>query len=262
MCRSYETCRGSHPGAFFEGQLHHVGPHYDLAVDGIPLRVVVVGQEYGKGPARVSVVTRTDMIVHSAKERRFRAEHGRAGRKPHLRATTSLLRALFGRAPGADYEGEWLQLATGKVHVFEAFALANFLLCSAVDADFGTDVDGAFFTNQKRAGQRGRATRVMKKNCATHFRRAIEILDPTVIIAQGMAVRRWIAQVFDSAESIHESLPVERVRLGSSQVVLATFVHPSAPTASNWGMNEGQPYLLDTVVPTATVIRQYLGVAG
>lgn len=47
-CASYEACRDSirEGDRFFEGQLSHVGHHYDLQLGQRPLRVVVVGQEY------------------------------------------------------------------------------------------------------------------------------------------------------------------------------------------------------------------------
>ncbi len=60
-CPHFAACRASHPGTFFEGQLHHVGAHYDLTVNDVPTRFVVIGQEYGHGPARVSLVSRVDM---------------------------------------------------------------------------------------------------------------------------------------------------------------------------------------------------------
>lgn len=179
MCPSFGSCRESHPGAFFEGQLHHIGPHYDLvSASGTALRIVAVGQEYGKGPAQVSIAARTDMILYSGFHRRFRATDGMVARKPHMRGTTSLLRAFFGAQPGHDHAGEWLELVGGRANIFEAFALVNFLLCSAVDADFGTDVRPALLTAQKRGGQRGRASRTMRQNCARHFRGAIETPRP------------------------------------------------------------------------------------
>ena len=50
LCSHYNQCKSSHSGIFYEGQLHHVGRFYDLLVDASPLRIIVVGQEYGLGP--------------------------------------------------------------------------------------------------------------------------------------------------------------------------------------------------------------------
>ncbi len=54
VCSDYRTCEASHAGDFYEGQLHHVGRHYDLLPDGQPLRVVVIAsrrlQNYADQP--------------------------------------------------------------------------------------------------------------------------------------------------------------------------------------------------------------------
>ena len=42
----------------FEGQLPHVGRNDDLQLDGHPLRIAVIDQEYGHPPAHVSMVDR------------------------------------------------------------------------------------------------------------------------------------------------------------------------------------------------------------
>ena len=39
VCSSFAPCRGSHDGAFFEGQLHHVGQHYDVFLGDAPFRI-------------------------------------------------------------------------------------------------------------------------------------------------------------------------------------------------------------------------------
>jgi hypothetical protein len=53
VCPDYRKCRSSHAETFYEGQLHHLGQFYDLLFNDLPLRVVVVGQEYGHAPSRV-----------------------------------------------------------------------------------------------------------------------------------------------------------------------------------------------------------------
>jgi hypothetical protein len=150
-----------------------------------------------------------------------------------MRGTTSLLRLLLGRGLGSDYPGEFVKVSDEPVHVFEAFALANFLLCSAVSTPDGESFHG---------GQRGRSTRAMREGCAEHFRATLTLLQPTILIAQGRAVRRWLGTVLDDVEPIPGTLPLERVRFGNGRAVLASFVHPSAPTRDNWGANASQPY--------------------
>lgn len=96
VCPHYAECKSSHADTFHEGQLHHVGQYYDLRLDNLPLRAIVVGQEYGHGPSRVSRQARSDMIMSSGLEHRFKAEAGFKARNPHMRGTTNVLRLLFG----------------------------------------------------------------------------------------------------------------------------------------------------------------------
>lgn len=42
VCSDYRSREASHAGGFYEGQVHHVDRHYDLLLDGQPLRVVVI----------------------------------------------------------------------------------------------------------------------------------------------------------------------------------------------------------------------------
>lgn len=229
-----------------QGQLHHIGTHYDLLRNNRPWRIVVMGQEYGHGRSAVSLADRHKMICASGMERRFVVEDGFPARNPHMRATTSLLRLLLGRSLGTDYAGEFIRLAGESVHLFEAFALVNFLLCSAV-----TDPEPPTF----RGGQRGRSTRAMREHCTQHVRAGLEILEPTIVVAQGRAVHRWLGRVWDAVEPAHRTLPLERVRLGRRSMLLASFVHPGAPTRDNWGANAHQPYLVDTVAPTVAAVH-------
>ena len=43
ICKHHQDCRASAPPYFYEGQMSHVGKHYDLQVGGQELRIVVVG---------------------------------------------------------------------------------------------------------------------------------------------------------------------------------------------------------------------------
>ena len=125
VCKHLPECRASsqNPDAFYEGQMSYVGQHYDLTVDGRELRIVVVGQEYGSWDRCVDLEGRTRMIDRS-RARRFK------GRNPHMQGTTSLLRLLLGRHTGRDWEGEVLRFADALPvgHIFDGFALVNFLL--------------------------------------------------------------------------------------------------------------------------------------
>ncbi len=180
ICSSKDECKGSHPGTFCEGQLPHVGTHYDLTRNGAPFRIVVVGQEYGHPPNHVDIIARRRMIVDTfGTSRRFRAENGFRARNPHMKGCTSLLRLLFGKDLGSDYEGESVELGGTRIHIFDCFALVNFLLCSALPR-------GSICSDELilRGGKRGEATRIMQRHCARHFGATLERLEPTIIVVQ------------------------------------------------------------------------------
>ncbi len=210
------------------------------------MRIVVTGQEYGGPPSNVNRNMRSEMVAGaSGCRQRFFRSGAFPARNPHMRGTTSLLRVFLGRGLGSDHEGEFVQVDGRPVHVFECFALVNFLICSAVAGDAR-----AWDPATSRSGRPGRSTATMQRNCATHYRRALEILEPTVVVAQGKGVRRWMRRVVDRAERTHPFLPIERVTIGAVECHLLTFAHPASPSAENWGMNDRPPYLLKTVTPT------------
>src|SRR5437870_8620480 len=237
ICTHYCECRTSHAATFYQGQLHHVGRFYDLLFDGLPLRIVIVGQEYGHAPAQVASQARYAMIMSSGIDRRFKAESGYEARNPHMRGT-NVLRLLLSIPPGTDHESEFIQIDGERVHFFDAFALVNYLLCSAVENDGKT---------------RGLATPTMMKNCQHHFREALRILEPSVIIVQGKTFWPWVRSAFDSVT--HQAHEVHTARLGSMQTFVASFTHPSARYPHNWGTNDQTPYLLQTVAPSIAWIR-------
>lgn len=238
-CVSKKECEASHKhkcpgGKFYEGQMSHVGNCYDLACRGTPLRVVVVGQEYGHGPDHEPFDHRRAVILDCAAK-----TFGQ--RNPHLCGTTSLLRLLLlGKPPGTDREFEYVSFSDGtKAHLFDCFALVDYLLCSA--------------TNGK---SRGMGTDTMKRNCRRHFRKTIEILEPNVIVVQGKGFWwPWVGQSFDSvSEQIAESLC--RVRFGEHTALAAVFSHPSAPNKSNWGRSHDTDYLKKVVCPAVQRVRK------
>jgi hypothetical protein len=243
VCERFASCRASHAGDYYEGQLHHVGSHFDLTLNGHAFCIVVVGQEYGNGPALVTRHDRThDVVVSTGHGKRFRTDGDFPARNPHMRGTTSLLRLLVGRNAGGDYGGEWLVLDEQRIHIFEAFALVNFLLCSAID------------TGQGRTGSKhGRSSGVMQANCADHFLAVVALLEPTVVVAQGKGVRNWMRPVLGDPVSTSPNL--ERASFGGHSCLLASFAHPSVPSRENWGTDERRPYLLDVVGPTVRAIH-------
>lgn len=239
ICKHYRECLASSPnqGAFYEGQMSHVGSHYDLTVDGQELRIVVVGQEYGSRHRFVTLEERTAMGDRSK---------GFKARNPHMRGTTSLLRLMLGRPAGSDWEGELLRFPHPQPagHIFDGYALVNFLLCSALKTPRAND-----------RSDKGSSSPTMQRNCSEHFRATLEILEPTVIVAQGQAVRSWIERPLGlgrKAPGRYDG-PVtpEATRIAGKRVEVLTFNHPSAPGHSGWwGRSPNSKYLKKVVEPT------------
>ena len=243
LCSHLDACQGSiksgHP--FREGTMSHVGRRYDLVLGGKPLRILVVGQESGlpKDPRspwgrRVSLEARHHQLHDvTGLQKRFYAEPGHQGRNPHMRGTTSALRVLFGKGLGHDYEGEFVHPVNGgPFHVFDGFALANRLLCSA--GPVGTS--------------KGSPTSTMLDNCATHFALTASILEPTVVILQGALVARSVAEVLQLGHSHGEYL--HEVHLGEQRMLVCSFSHPSAHGALRWGDQPQSRYMAEVVAPT------------
>lgn len=245
VCASYVDCVQSHRGQFFEGQLHHVGRHFDAFLDGRPLRVLVVGQEYGNRPARVTLSDRyQDVAVRTGLQKHFRRAGVAEGRNPHMRGTTSLLRLIFGRDPGDRHEQEFFETPGGRVHLYDMFALVNSLLCSAI-------ADGESDTGSKH----GRSTPTMQANCARHFVQTMEILEPTLVVAQGKGTLQWMTPSLRDERVVSDTL--RWARIGQHSMLLATFSHPSAQGQLNWA-ELSRPYLHNVVAPTIRAARHLL----
>ena len=236
ICDHFMQCRESRAGLpFHQGQLSHVGRHYDLEIDGRPTRIVLVGQEYGQTQECVSLSKRSERISLSA-------EKGFRGRNPHMRGTSSTLRLLLGREPGDDEEGEGLL----DGHIFDGFALVNYLLCTALKKPRSKEQDS------RGAGQ-GNSSQIMRQNCGRHFRNTLEILEPTVVVAQGIGVRKWMLNALPIAERGDQH---EVVLIAGQSVDLFTFSHPSAGGPPGfWGRSPRSSYLTEIVAPA---IREFL----
>lgn len=239
VCGKQKNCRQSHPHTFDPAVLPHVGKHYDLELNRRPFRVVVVGQEPGDGSSLVSLTARHSKIAGDCGlRRRFFKEGSISGRNPHMRGTTSLLRLIFGCDVGADYRQEFVPLQQESAHLFECFALANFLLCSATASPQST---------------RGCSTSTMRENCSHHFEAAIKILEPTLLVFQGKGVRDWARDLLpDIWRTSGTTCAIKEMgNINGQPVTLIGLSHPSAPQPDlNWGRSVSTPYLEGTVKPT------------
>ncbi|MET7966514.1 hypothetical protein [Micromonospora sp. NPDC005305] len=238
VCRRLDSCRQSVLGgsrgasrpeaAFAAGQLSHVGHHYDLVVDGVPSRTLVIAMETGRAREGVTLKERHAEVMQSA-SLAFTA------RNPHMRGVTSALRLAVGRDPGADRDGEHLRLdgVRSPVHLFDAYAMANMRLCSAVVSGTSKSL--------------GNAT--MSQNCASHMAATINILEPTLCIVQGVEVHKALSALMTRRRQLAPHL--EQARIAGVDTLVAAFTHPSAMRLTDhWGRLTSAPYLYETVVPT------------
>ena len=229
ICTDHHECRTSRSRLHFHaGQMSHLGQHYDLEVDGSPMRIVFLGQEYGKARVCVDLEERYQWLIDDYAQWDFK------DRSKHMRGVTSTLRLLLGREPGLDKEGERLMRG---VHIFDGFALVNYLLCSALEAPR----DGA-----RVGGGKCRSNMTMRRNCARHLKATLDILDPTVIVIHGRAVHNWMVR--NGLMDPDDNLGAIRINGKLSDVL--TFDHPSAGGKSGyWGQSTNSSYLRENVAP-------------
>lgn len=238
-CQHGPVCRASalrrRDTSFWEGQLSHVGHHYDITENGKPWRVLVMGMETGRSREHVTLAERTleQQPVIAAEPR---------SRKPHMKGTASALRLAFGRTPGTDRRGELLDLANTSqpAHVMDAYALVNIRLCSAVATGTTTS----------------RGTPTMTANCLTHLAATARILEPTLCILQGGSARAGIDTLLTHVCSVAPNL--EHVHLADVPAYLASFVHPhqhGSNASRNWGRAFSTPYLDGVVAPAIQAAR-------
>lgn len=242
LCRHCAACKASYTnadGRYSEGQLNAPGTHYDLTVEGRPLRIVIVGQESGTGREHTTMADRRAAIANTATEQRFVAEPGHSARTQHMKGITNVLRLLFDKGLGTDYTGEFVTLTDGSdVHLLHCFTLVNYLLCSA---------------HSTKRSKRGESTATMRRNCNEHFRATLELLEPTVVIVEGKAMWPHVRRAFDRMEAVEE--PIFRATIGINECFILSFTHPSAMHPHNWGVNAETPYLLETIVPAVARLR-------
>jgi len=235
ICRYAKDCKASSKAKhFYEGQAHHVGRHYDLTYEGRPWRIVVCGQENGRPIEHQSMDDRYRQVVGSGQER-FMATSGFRTRNPHMKGTTSLLRLWFGLGLGKDYRDEFIRVNDEKVHIFDAFSLVNFLMCTATDG-----------------GNKGKSTGTMQYYCGGHFKQIINILKPTLLVCQGDRVSQWVREAY----GVIRIRPQEgRISTSTLETRVLEFSHPAAWGEKNWGWNDTTPYLLARGEPAVTRVR-------
>ena len=229
ICKHKEKCEKSCDDdgrKFHPGQLHHVGPLYDLKRNGKPFRILISGAEYGHGPGFVPVGERTSSISDLDNFNQ------------HMKGTLCLLQLLFGRKPDDDT----LELAiNGKQErILKAFSLANFLLCSGI----------------KNGESRGAYTDDMQENCRDHYQKMLEILQPQMIILQGKRSWSFFWERYEIDLKNSEEPNIEKIEVCGNPILVLPLSHPSYPKRA-WG-GAGYPATKDYLKPAVTnLLREY-----
>lgn len=229
-CASGSSCRAS-VGAhgFAAGQLSYVGDHYATTMLQRPLQILIVSMQVGDDEAPVTMARRREQV-------RTRIPESFGKRNQHMAGVTTALRILFGGEPGAERAGEMLTTPEGEVHVLDAYAMANSVLCS----------------RRPGAGREGSPSRQMIENCGRHLRATVEALEPTVIHSQGRGARssthQAIERICDDIDRIDDE--VAFVTIGTTRAVWCSLKHP----ARNWGQL-GRRYLHDVAAPALARTR-------
>ncbi len=177
------------------------------------------------------------------------AQDGFKRRNSHMRGVTSTLRLLLERETGDDEAGECLFDA----HIFDGFALVNYLLCTALKDPRRKESLG---------GGKRYSSPIMRHNCAHHFLRTMEILEPTVIVVHGRTLRdKWLPKA-KALQLTKERKTTETVKIAGRPVDLLTFNHPSAGGNSAWwGRSPHSPYLKEAVAPAIKTFLTQRGIS-
>ncbi len=250
FCGRFNECENSvQPGGkLHKGQSHYVGDHYDLSVNGRPVRIMIVGMSYGEASSLVSMEQRGRVIRSIGPG--YQPRHSGLGlpaRNLHMSGTTHLLRLFW----GLDFDygaqpSELVEIEGRKVHILDTFAMVNYLLCSAV---YG-------------GCRRDKATPKMKENDSIHFLKALEILDPTHILIEGTATSRSLLELSPESSgglSLHnphnEKVWIEHPEENQFGRTVMAMPHPSTGGEWMWGNSPDHAFLINEIKPKVLEAR-------
>lgn len=206
VCIFGNRCRSSVGGlSLAEGQLSHVGDHYDIRHDGSPIRVLIVPMQTGRDDQHVTIAQRAAQ-VETGKPISARP----MPRTPHMDGTALALKTLLG-IPLVKPDD--LMVGSRLAHVFDCFAMHNSTLCSRLSGSAA-----------------GGGSREMYEMCVTHLREAIRILEPSIVVAQG-----WTKSGQSPSRSVARALRVALPGRGTctavdakhGPVAFVAVVHPA-----------------------------------
>jgi len=228
VCASLDRCQSSAVAkgyGFAAGQLSYVGDAYACEAEGRPLRVLTVSMQVGDAEAPVTMERRSEQIT-------VRIPQRPGERNPHMRGVTRSLQVLHGLP--VDHE----HLDDGT-HVLRAYAMVNSVLCSSLPTG-GTS-------------RRGKPTDQMLRNCSTHLRSTLELLQPVIVQTQGADTRTAVERI--TSLVARHSDEVSTVRVGDDHMILCATSHPAAGPPLSWSSQKAGSYFAETVVPALTLAR-------
>jgi hypothetical protein len=242
LCSCYKDCKSSHNSLLYKGPLRHLGKKYDLTINGKSIRIMVVSQELSHREKFIAFNENCDAKMEREKVRQYNQRNDR------MKGTTDVLRIFFRKYLGTDSDSEYLTFSNGKnCHMFDAFSLVNYLLCSVQKGD---------------KGMTRNSTSIMKTNCQQHFRKVVEILEPNIIIVQDKSSWRTVEKSFENIKYMSYRYPVGQAVINGDTVFIALLLYPSARNNGNkfnWESSAYFGYKFNFVNPAISLIQKNIG---
>jgi hypothetical protein len=230
----------------------HIGPNYDCLInkkkDNSPFRILVSGLE-ALNEDGYSIKKRTKQILD---ESEFFPKSNN-----HMKGTTILLKYIIGELLGYTLERRNKEYI-GDTHIFNFFALTNW------------HITGAFQSKNK-----ARRNKNMNIIAVENFIKQIEVLEPSIVILQGININvdYYFSKYYPESENkwvdintYPSNLPdPDRYRIyiplqkNKFRNPLVKFVHPSdrGKNANPWSRPDAE-YFTDVIKPVlADIIKRY-----
>jgi hypothetical protein len=186
--------------------------------------------EAGGGGRYFDVAGRTE-CVHNSSLLSFKE------RNAHMKGVTLALQLAFGLPIG---DIEHLAFDDGRSgHIFDSFAMANLLLCSAAP---------------KENSQKSLSTATMRQNCANHLAETVKVLEPTLVISQGWGLVDTLWETLGVTRQVDVDIPkcyLTYCQLDGRRFVWVALYHPT-----RFWSSPNQTYFKETVVPAINDARR------
>jgi hypothetical protein len=241
VCAHADRCKqasGRRP--FEEGNLPHLGNHYDLVINGRESRIAVIGMEaFGSG--RITMSERYKQIIAVGDKQFDGGSDPSQYRNPHMRGTTLALRSLVGI--GTESTDISTEMLSSDVHLLDAFALLNARSCAALHGD----------------GKRSRNLSTLTRNCLGHLLETLRVLEPNVAVIQGHSkVRGILEPAFEHTVGLGVGGEVSVATIPGCRA-RTVFVWLHHPSGSRYGWSSPRhKYFGERVLPALEAARRFV----